>query len=604
MNTIVFDIETNAIKDFRTLLGLEKIHCIALGRPGEDPKIVDVEEALEILRLADVIVGHNILNFDIPAIKRLYPEWDISQSCVRDTLVMARMLWPDVQNEDWQIPDFPRALLGRHSLKAWGVRLGILKGDFGETESWDDFTEEMAEYCIQDVRVTQALWDRIEKEGYEENPTVLEHEFAEIIFQQERNGFAFDVEAARELHADLLGERDRLRKELEASFPAQIINMKTPEFWLNPVSGERFNLKKDAPAKQRKLLIRGDLRKKRIPFNPGSRDQIAKGLIEKHGWKPKDFTGDGKPKVDEAVLSSLDYPEAELMIRFLTITKRLGQISDGKESWMKAETGGRIFGRVNPCGAVTTRCTHSRPNMAQVPSLSAPFGERCRSLFTVPDGYRLVGVDLSSLELRCLAHYTFPIDGGKYAQEVTSGDIHEANRQAAGLEERSTAKAFIYALCYGAGDMKIGSLVGGGKKQGAELKEKFFAKMPALKKIIEAIKHRLGTHGYLIGIDGRKLVIRSEHSALNTLLQSAGAIAVKQTTCLIDREIKLQGWGLDQVMQVAHVHDEIQYQVRKEIAEDVGRISIQQIKQAGEDLKFQCPLDGEFKVGRNWAETH
>ena len=604
MNTLIFDIETNAIKDFRTLCGLSTIHCIAIGSPGEDPEIVDVEEALERLRLADVIVGHNILNFDIPAIKRLYPDWDISDVCVRDTLVMSRMLWPDVQNEDWQIPGFPRNLVGRHSLKAWGVRMGILKDSFGESQNWDVFTEEMGEYCIQDVRVTQALWDRIEKEDPPENPTVLEHEFAEVISQQEKNGFAFDVEGAKKLHAELLTEKDTLRRELQSCFPAQIIKMKTPAYYEHPVTGERYERKKDAPKKDQSLLMRGELRTKEIPFNPGSRDQIAKGLIEKHGWKPADFTGEGKPKVDEAVLSKLQYPEAKLMMRYLTVSKRLGQISDGRESWMKAEENGRIYGRVNPCGAVTARCTHSRPNMAQIPSVSAMWGAECRGLFTVPEGYVLLGVDLSSLELRCLAHYTHPLDNGRYANEVVSGDIHTANQEAAGLPTRDDAKVFIYAHNYGAGDAKLGSIVGGGREAGRRLRAQFLEKMPALKKIIQAIKHRLSTHGFLLGVDGRKLNIRSEHAALNTLLQSAGAIAVKQATCILQRKFRSQGWGLEDVMQVAHIHDEIQFQVRKELAEDVGKLSIQAIREAGDALGFKCPLDGEYKIGNNWAETH
>ena len=603
MNVLLFDIETNGISDFKTLLGLETIHCIAIASPGGDPEIVETEEALERLRLADVIVGHNIQEFDIRAIQRLYPDWK-PEGCVRDTLVMSRMLWPDVQNEDWQIQGFPRNLIGRQSLKAWGVRLGIHKGDFGDSPNWEVFTPEMAEYCIQDVRVTQALWERIEKENPPENPTVLEHEFAAIVSRQERNGFAFDVDAARKLHSELLGEKDSLRSQLESCFPAQIIKMKSPLYWEDPTTGERYKVKKDAPHNVRKLLIRGELRTKEIPFNPGSRDQIAQGLINKYGWKPKEFTGEGKPKVDESVLSSLEYDEAKLMMRYLTVTKRLGQISDGQGAWIRLESEGRLHGRVNPCGAVTGRCTHSSPNVAQVPRVGALWGEECRELFTVPEGYVLLGVDASGLELRCLAHYTYPIDKGRYTKEILDGDIHTANQKAAGLEKRDDAKTFIYALCYGAGDLRIGSIIGGGKREGRALKDSFFSKMPALKKVQEGVKYRLKTQDYLTGIDGRKLRIRSEHSALNTLLQSAGAIAMKHATCILDRNIKSQGWTDEDVMQVAHIHDEIQLQVRKEIADDVGKISVQSIQDAGELLGFKCPLDGEYKIGRNWAETH
>lgn len=603
MNTIIFDIETNTISDFRTLLGLKTIHCIALAENGGEPEILPTEEALERLRLADVIVGHNIQSFDIRAIQRLYPDWK-PEGVVRDTLVMARMLWPDIANEDYSRLDFPTKLAGKHSLKAWGVRLGILKGDFAEEGSWDEFTPEMADYCKQDVRVTQALWQRIEKEDPPESPVVREHDFAEIISQQERNGFAFNVEGARHLHADLLAEKDRLRRQLESMFPPEVVKMKTPSYYTNPLDGRQFERKKDAPSSVRTILIAGPPRQREIPFNPGSRDQIAKGLKDRYGWEPTVFTDTGKPKVDEAVLKDLDYPEAKLMVEYLTVAKRLGQLADGDAAWMLLESDGRIYGRVNPCGAVTGRCTHSGPNVAQVPRVGAPWGERCRALFTVPMGHRLVGVDASQLELRCLAHYTFPFDDGAYTKEILSGDIHTVNQEAAGLPTRDQAKTFIYALCYGAGDEKIGKILGGGREEGKEMKATFFSRIPALKKVLDGIKYRLQTQDHLIGIDGRKLRIRSEHSALNTLLQSAGAIAMKEATCLLHRHLKSRGYLRQEAMQVAHIHDEIQLQVREDLADDVGLLAVQSIVYAGTNLGFRCPLDGEYRTGRNWAETH
>lgn len=602
MSTVVFDIETNAVSDFSTLLGLEVIHCIGLSKDGEDPCIVPVDEALEILADADCIVGHNIQNFDVRAIRRLYPDWNPSGK-IRDTLIMARMLWPDIQHEDWSRQDFPRNMAGRQSLKAWGYRLGMNKGDFGETTDWSEYTDEMGQYCVQDVRVTMALWDRIKEEGFEDRPTELEHAFAEIISLQERNGFAFDVEAARHLHGELLQHKRQLQDDLKDAFPPQVIEMKSPAYYVDPVTNERYKLKKDAPdtiVKSR--LMRGEARKRVIPFEPNSRLQIAKGLIEKYGWDPQEFTPEGRPKVDEAVLSSLPYPEAKTLVKYLTVGKRLGQIADGKEAWIRVENDGRIHGRVNPCGAVTSRCTHSKPNIAQVPRVGAFYGSECRALFTVPEGYSLVGVDVSGLELRCLAHYTYPFDKGKYAEEILSGDIHTANQKAAGLNNRDQAKVFIYALCYGAGDAKIGSIVGGGRLDGRRIKRQFFAKMPALKRLRDGIEHRLSNRDYLTGIDGRRLKIRSAHSALNTLLQSAGAIAVKEATVLLHDKLKSYKDG--DVLQVAHIHDEIQLQVKSEIADDVGRLSVQAIREAGENLGFRCPLDGEYKVGRNWAETH
>lgn len=603
MHIEIFDIETNGIKDFGSLLGLKTIHCIGMASPNSEPELVPVDEALERLSLADIIVGHNIQDFDVRAIQRLNPDWK-TDAAIRDTLILCRMLWPDIQNEDWQTPEFPKNLIGRQSLKAWGVRLGIHKGDFAQCADWDEYTDEMGEYCLQDVRVTQALWNRIEKENPPERPTVLEHEFAAIVSQQERNGFGFDISAARELHSSLSDEKDQLKRKLQGLFPPQIIPMKTPAYYEDPVTNKRYTRKCDAPISIRKMLLNGELRVKTLPFNPGSRMQIADGLIGKHGWTPTEFTGEGRARVDESILSGLDYPEAVDLISYLTIAKRLGQIADGRESWLKVEREGRIHGRVNPCGAVTSRCTHSRPNMAQVPRVGAPWGKECRSLFVAPEGHVLVGVDASGLELRCLAHYTFALDGGHYAKEILHGDIHTANQKAAGLPDRDSAKTFIYALCYGAGDAKIGSIVGGGHEEGRKIKKAFFRKISALKKIQDGVRKRLMQQDHLVGIDGRKLKIRSPHSALNTLLQSAGAIAMKEATCLLHRALKSKGWTTKDVMQVGHIHDEIQFQVREEIADDVGRISVQAIRDAGKSLGFRCPLDGEYRIGHNWAETH
>mgnify|MGYP003145885915 CR=1 FL=1 len=603
MHIEIFDIETNGIKDFKTLLGLKTIHCIGMASPDGEPELVPVEEALERLRLADIIVGHNIQDFDVRAIQRLHPDWN-TDAVIRDTLIMCRMLWPDIQNEDWQTPEFPKNLVGRQSLKAWGVRLGIHKGEFAQCADWDEYTDEMGEYCLQDVRVTQALWNRIKKENPPARPTVLEHEFAAIVSQQERNGFGFDINAAKELHSSLLHEKDQLKKRLQGQFPSQIIPMKTPAYYEDPITKKRYTRKSDAPMNIRKALLNGELRVKEVPFNPGSRMQIADGLIKKHGWNPTEFTGEGRARVDESILRELEYPEATDLILYLTIAKRLGQIADGRESWLKVEKDGRIYGRVNPCGAVTSRCTHSRPNMAQVPRVGAPWGKECRSLFVAPEGCVLVGVDASGLELRCLAHYTYSLDGGHYAKEILHGDIHTSNQRAAGLPDRDSAKTFIYALCYGAGDAKIGSIVGGGVDEGRKIKREFFRKISSLKRIQDGVKNRLKQQDHLVGIDGRKLKIRSPHSALNTLLQSAGAIAMKEATCLIHRAFKAEGWTEADVMQVGHIHDEVQFQAREEIADHVGRISVQAIRDAGESLGFRCPLDGEYRIGHNWAETH
>jgi DNA polymerase I-like protein with 3'-5' exonuclease and polymerase domains len=332
---------------------------------------------------------------------------------------------------------------------------------------------------------------------------------------------------------------------------------------------------------------------------------IADRLKTIHGWEPKEFTPSGQAKVDDSVIAKLDYPEAKLLAEYLVIDKRLGQLSDGNQAWLKKvnTNDSKIHGSIRNNGAVTGRATHSHPNLAQVPSSSAPFGSECRGLFSVPVGKSLVGADLSGLELRCLAHYMGQYDSGAYAKQLLEGDIHTTNQHAAGLNDRAQAKRFIYAFLYGAGAEKIGEVVGGSKKEGAMLKKRFLAKTPALKKLITNVTAYAEKHGYVPGLDGRLLKIRSPHAALNTLLQSAGALISKQAIILFKQLLTDKGYQ-DRAHLVAWVHDEIQVESDKEIADEVGKLAVQSFEISGKHFQFRCPITGEYKVGSNWSETH
>ena len=291
---------------------------------------------------------------------------------------------------------------------------------------------------------------------------------------------------------------------------------------------------------------------------------------------------------------------AELVKEYLLVQKRISQIT----SWMEAVgKDGRVHGKVITNGAVTGRMTHSSPNMAQIPNSGSIYGPECRECWTVEEGNVLVGCDASGLELRMLAHYMKDED---YVRTVCEGsskngtDVHTVNQRAAGLATRDNAKTFIYAFLYGAGDAKIGSIVGGNAAAGKKLKSNFLGQTPALAKLIEKVQ-TLSTKGYLPGLDGRCLWIRSEHAALNTLLQGAGAIVMKKALVLFDDKVTANKW---KVKCVANVHDEAQLECAKDIADDVGKAFKQSIIEAGEHFKLRCPLDGEYKIGNNWRETH
>ena len=331
------------------------------------------------------------------------------------------------------------------------------------------------------------------------------------------------------------------------------------------------------------------------PFNPASRKQIGERLMEL-GWEPTKKTDKGNVIVDEDVLSTIDMDEAKLISEYLLLQKRHTQIA----SWVEAvKTDGRVHGRVLTLRTVTGRMAHTSPNMAQVPAVYSPFGKECRSCWTVqnPETHSLVGTDASGLELRGLAHF---MDDQNFVNEILNGDVHTANQKMAGLQNRDQAKTFIYALMYGAGAAKIGLIVGGDSKTGENLISKFMSNMPKFnllkKKLTEASES-----GMIRGLDGRLLHIRSPHASLNTLIQGSGAVICKQW--LVQMIDKIQESGVDAKL-VASVHDEYQFEVANADTEKFGEITNTAIKEVQDIYDLKCPLDSEFKIGKNWAETH
>ena len=560
-----------------------------------------------LMEFEGLIVFHNGIGFDMGAIQKVYPWFNISRDKLVDTLLLSRLIWPDLAERDIGLikkGSLPPKMRGSHSLEAWGYRLGLHKGDYAKDmeakglDPWAKWNPAMQEYCEQDVEVTLALWKKIKSKMYSQRAIELEHNFAYVINKQEQFGFKFNKEKAVELYMKLLGKRDEIDKELDGIFKAWYVNTGafTPKR-----SNKRSGYLEDTPLTKVKLQ----------EFNPGSRQQIASRLSAKYGWKPKDFTETGQPKIDETILGKLKYPEAKLLGDRFTLDKRIGQIAEGDSAWLKLEINGRIHGRVNTNGAVTGRCTHSTPNMAQVPATGSLYGSDCRGLFTVDEGFDLVGSDASQLELVCLAHYMARWDGGQYARIIETGDkskgtdIHTTNQKAAGLPTRDNAKTFIYGFLYGGGDAKIGEIVGKGPKVGKQLKTSFLKKTPALQYLKDAIGVAVKQKGSLKGIDGRILHVRAEYSALNTLLQSAGGLLVKQATVNLYNNLTAAGyeWGKDWAM-VLHCHDEYQLQVRKEISKKVAEISVESFREAGRQFNWKCEVDAESKIGSNWAETH
>lgn len=581
---LVFDLEANGLLEDASL-----IHCLVLKNidTGEVQKFEPskVEQGLKILMQADEVIGHNVIGYDIPLASKLYPWFSIAEDKATDTLILSRLLFADLGDLDRANGRISESkLIGSHSLKAWGQRLQFPKDEY--VGGWEQFSEEMLDYNARDVEVTERLHHILtESKAYSEMASVLEHKVAHIVARQERYGFPFDEEAAAKLTATLLKRKAELEIELQTTFEPWTVESE----FIPKVNNTKRGYVKGVPT----------LKKRTVVFNPGSRTHIAERLIALHGWKPNDFTPDGKPKVDEAVLEKLPWPEAKLLTEYLMVQKRLGMLAEGDNAWSRMVHNGRIHGRVITNGAVTGRATHRNPNVAQTPAVGAPYGKECRSLFTASRGRKLVGIDVSGLELRMLAHF---MRDDAYSKEVVEGDVHTANQKAAGLETRSQAKTFIYAYLYGAGDEKIGKIVGKGKAHGRELKKRFLERTPSLAKLIRDVG-RASERGYLVGLDGRHLRIRSSHAALNTLLQSAGALICKQWMVEIDEMLTQMQWH-HKVQQVAWVHDELQVDCDTDIAEAFGQKAVECIAKAGAFFDITVPLTGEYKVGNNWAETH
>ena len=624
MKILFFDIETNGIEDFTNLSDLKVCHCISIYDPVAAKMITfegdGIKEGLNMLSKADKIIGHNVIGFDLPALAKLY-NFHPPLVRVQDSLVMSRCVHPDLREDDFKRKNFDPSMIGSHSLKAWGHRMGeMLKLTYGEEEgAFDYYNEEMKKYCERDVLVTKMLYEYLIKLEPSKKMVDIEHWFAYIIRLQESTGFGFDIAAAEVLEQKLILLRAKLQDKLQAMFEPTVKKMKTPKGYALTIEHMDGVEVINAPTKVKLKAIlkeRGmvqnlvnkaealDVKEEIIPFNPGSRKQI-KERFEELGYEIP-VSEDGKTiKVDEPTLKKINHPAAKLLLEYLLVVKRLGALAEGENGWLKLVKDKRIHGRVNTNGAVTGRCTHSKPNLAQVPATRAEYGEECRSLFIPLNGNVLVGVDASGLELRMLAHYLAIWDGGEYARNILEGDIHTVNQQAAKLETRDQAKTFIYGFLYGAGDAKIGQIVEGSAREGAILKKKFLSNLPALKILKLKIEEKVRRSACLTGLDGRVLPVRSEHAALNMLLQSAGAVVMKVALIKLHNKLQQLGWQHGREYSfVGNIHDEFQAEVKPDLAETYGELAIKAIQAAGKDLKLNCPMDGEYKIGKSWAETH
>ena len=546
MKVAIVDIETDSLQP--TL-----IHCIVAKDLQTSQVLVwdhsNLDNFKHWAKTIDRFVMHNGISFDAPNLNRLLGT-QIKLEQTIDTLVLSQLFNP-IRDKG-------------HSLQAWGERLNHYKMEY---EDFSQYSESMLEYCKNDVELTHQVYNQLKKEGatFSNRSIRMEHKVRAIVDKQEKNGFALDIRKAIGLLSRLSDEAQDLEAWSKVSFEPTVVELKT--------------------------------KTKYIPFNIGSRQQIADRLMEL-GWKPKEFTEkSGQPKISEEILDKIKMEEAHKFSRYFLLQKRIAQI----QSWINSydDTTGRVHGRVLTLKTITGRMAHHSPNMAQIPAVRSPFGKECRACWTVdnPHTHTLVGTAASGLELRCLAHL---MDSKDYTNEILNGDVHTANMKMAGLTDRDQAKTFIYAFMYGAGAAKIGKIVGGNKDHGQKLMNRFLSNMPALKRVRNSVQ-KAAERGTIRGVDGRHLHIRSPHAALNTLIQGAGATICKDW--LINMTQRISRKGID-VRLVASIHDEYQFEVAKKDVNQFGIITKDAIKDTELKLKFRCPLDSTWKHGTTWAETH
>ncbi len=692
IRTAIFDVETNGL-----LPTLNRIHCLGIRdydrrvthRFRRNDVMDNIIEGVELLEDAEMVVGHNILHFDIQAIDKCYEDFTL-RGKIMDTLPMCRMVFANQKDKDFRLFEkgkLPGKLIGSHTLGAWGHRLGLNKGDYkdvmeakakelGITDEeeiakfvWGQWSMDMEDYMVLDVDVNVLLYERILRENWAPSSTQLEHAIHDLMGQQERNGIDFDVPAATALADHLQAEASRLSDEAVKHFgkwwkPAKKHQVKA--LWDDPegknkaktYAAPRAEFGEDmsravwgeVTVPKKRMVFKDVLKGTRDPeapycaitlaeFNPNSRPQIIDRFTTVYGWNPVDFTETGNPEVSDSVLRTLigHIPMAEELAEVFYYKKRLGMIRDGANAWLKLAQDGKIHAYVNVGGTISGRASHVSPNLAQVPKVKSRkvkqtddtfktvilkgregfHGWECRSLFYVPQiikdlRWMMTGIDLSGIELRCLGEALRPFDNGAYAEIVLNGDIHTHNMVMAGLDNRDKAKTFIYALVYGGGDTKLGSIINPLASEeeqariGAMLRDRFMAGIPAFAALMKQIK-RWAKRGYMPGLDGRKLYIRSPHSALNTKLQSEAALIAKKW-CLLTEDYLLDsgykhGWDGD-FAALLWVHDEQQYASREELAPIVAQCAITAAADAGKFFGYLTPVAAEAKHGNNWAETH
>lgn len=648
-----WDTESNGL-----LPDLTKLHCVAAqfsdGRflSGADQHgYMPIREVLNEVAKADIRVAHNGDDFDERATRKVYPTWSPKGRSL-DTLLISRLLYPSIGKQGPNNHKVPPKLRSKHSLEAWGHRLGVYKNKDFDPGDWQTWTPEMQDYMNADIPPLVRLFKWLMGQKPSMQAIELEHAFAKIIRRQEAWGFTFDAEKAAILAAELQNKERVLETELQEHYgqwwqPAPTKTV-TASRSVKLTEYPNVTIKRYSASTGKELAPYVGPPKcsydegatwtpiKRVEFTPSSREHVRLVLKRDHNWEPKSFTKHGTPEVDDEVLRSLPWPEAQRLADYFTVTKVLGYVSAGQKAWLKtmhheADGSFRQHGRVMTIGAGSFRCSHFDPNLGQVPTRSPEYGHKCRELFIARLHFKLFGYDGSAMQLRLLAHYLAPYDGGAFIKVFDSGESpHEYTRDIVGTdilgegtEGKAKGKTTNYALVFGGGDYRLGQiaqpLLTEHKQRaiGRTIRERLDSRFQ-LGTLIDALKAKVADRQYLVGLDGRKCPVTQGRLALAFLLQMGEAVVMRQAKVLLDDRMKASGFrcGVDDAGRVkpmdqvdyefaADVHDESQADVKGDHAQALYRkFASECVRDAGILLKVKCPLASDVKEGATWADTH
>lgn len=610
MSKYIFDIETNGLfPDKVWMLVAQDCETEEVFSYSDyDDDLPSLDEGLVRLGNAKIIAGHNIIGFDLPVMKRLLG-WEPAEGTrVWDTFLMS------------QLCKYQRGHL--HGLKGWGGFFDYPKGDH---EDWECYSKEMLEYCIRDVELNLKVYNRVSKEAsilIKQNPKFLnalnlEHDFAMVNAEITANGWAFDMDKAEALYEEILYKMEHIEDEINPQLGLvavmrgnkevdQIVK-KDGSYYKRVI--DWFELEQDIKASN------GDISGPytRVEFKEvdiGQMAEVKKFLLDR-GWKPDDWTVkkiDGRwikqsPKLTDSSLKPLG-ELGKYISDYYMLRNRLATV----EGWIEEVkdedkyNDGRLHGSMFTIGTPSFRCRHR--TIVNIPGVYAPYGKELRSLLTCEKGMKVIGADSAGNQFRGLCHY---INDDNFTNEVINGDVHQRNADILGIS-RPQAKTFIYAYLFGAGHAKLGEAVSGKKsaKIGKDADAKFKATLPGLKVLKDQLEdeYRMSQiktgQGFIMGADGRRVMVGSEHQTLNYLLQTLEGITCKAALVYASKKIKELGLS---AYPTLFYHDEVVFVAKESDAEKVKEICVEAFKEAPKSVGVMC-MDGDGQIGDSYADVH